>query len=55
VFKRFVIGFVLGIGLMYWYIHNGESALARFDSWMEGSAAKYRGDSSHQAIERQTR
>lgn len=54
-FKRFVIGFVLGIGLMYWYIHNGESALARFDSWMEGSAAKYRGDSSHQAIERQTR
>lgn len=55
VFKRFMIGLVLGIGLMYWYIHNGEDLLASMDSWMSGSAAKYRGDSTHRAIERQTR
>lgn len=49
-----MIGFVLGIGLMYWYIHNGEDLLAGMDSWMSGSASKYRGDSTHRAIERQT-
>jgi hypothetical protein len=50
-----MIGFVLGIGLMYWYIHNGEDLLANMDSWMSGSAAKYRGEGTHRAIERQTR
>lgn len=54
-FKRFMIGFVLGIGLMYWYIHNGETMITGMDAWMNGSAAKYRGDQKHQAIDRQVR
>ncbi len=54
-FKRFMIGFVLGISLMYYYIHHGESAMANLDAWMSGSAAKYRGDQKHQAIDRQSR
>ncbi len=54
-FKRFVIGFVLGIFLMNWYIHNGEVFLAGMDSWFEGSASKYRGDSKHRDINRQIR
>jgi len=55
VFKRFSIGFVMGIMLMYWYIYNGESLLAGMDSWIQGSAAKYRDDSMHRAIDSQIR
>ncbi len=52
-FKRFMIGFVLGIGLMYWYIHySGEAASGTFQ-WMERSASGYRGDRAHQAVERE--
>ncbi len=54
-FKRFMIGFVLGIGLMYWYIHNGEEFMAGMDSWAGGAASDYRGDSRHRAIDRQLR
>ena len=54
-FKRFMIGFVLGIGAMYWYIHNGEALMADMDSWMGDAAADYRGDRSHGAVDRQLR
>jgi len=52
--KRFLIGFLLGIGLMYWYIHRSEELLAGVGSWMETSASGYRGDSVHSAVERET-
>jgi len=54
-FKRFVMGFIVGIAAMYWYIHSGEGLIADMYSWINGSAAKYRGDSKHQAIDRQVR
>jgi hypothetical protein len=34
-FKRFMIGFVVGIAGMYWYIHNGETVMNDAGSWME--------------------
>ncbi|HVO27530.1 MAG TPA: hypothetical protein VMW56_28285 [Candidatus Margulisiibacteriota bacterium] len=47
--KRFVIGFVIGVGLMYYYLHYGERVEAGAFSWFQGSASNYRGDAHHQA------
>ncbi len=47
--KRFVIGFVIGVGLMYYYLHYGERVEAGAFSWFQGSASKYRGDAHHRA------
>jgi hypothetical protein len=55
VLKRFTIGFLLGIGLMYFYIHDSEEFLAGFGSWVEDSASDYRHDRVHSAVEQQTR
>jgi hypothetical protein len=52
--KRFIIGFVLGVGLMYWYIHRSEDTLKGANEWMQRSAASYRDDKTHQAVERET-
>ncbi len=52
--KRFMIGFVLGIGAMYWYIHNADSTVASADQWMKNSAAAYRDDQVHRAVDRET-
>ena len=41
-FKRFMIGFVVGIAGMYRYIHNGETVMNDAGSWMEKSASAYR-------------
>lgn len=49
--KRFIIGFVIGVGAVYWYIHNYESTLSDADQWMERSASQYRGDRDHQLVE----
>jgi hypothetical protein len=47
--KRFVIGFVLGVGLMYYYLHYTEIVQADATSWFKGAASKYRDDKQHQA------
>lgn len=52
--KRFLIGFVLGIGAMYWYIHSSEDVIAGTTKWFERSASGYRDDKAHLAIERET-
>jgi hypothetical protein len=52
--KRFLIGFVLGVGAMYWYIHSSEGLIADTTSWFERSASGYRDDKAHNAIERET-
>ena len=52
--KRFVIGFVIGVGAMYWYIHHADSTLAEADNWMQKSASNYRSDKMHQAVDDQT-
>lgn len=51
--KRFLIGFVLGIGAMYWYIHSSEDLLARTTKWFQHSASGYRDDEVHRAINRE--
>ena len=52
--KRFMIGFVLGIGAMYWYIHNADSTVADADRWMKSSASAYRDDRVHRAVDQET-
>ncbi|MBI4518844.1 MAG: hypothetical protein HY699_23875 [Deltaproteobacteria bacterium] len=47
--KRFVIGFAIGMGLMYWYLENGERVFGNANSWMEKSASGYRHDRVHDA------
>lgn len=47
--KRFVIGFLVGMGLMYMYLHQGDSAQTAVRRWFEGSASKYRDDKAHGA------
>lgn len=47
--KRFLIGFVLGVGLMYYYLHYGEIVQSDAKSWFKSSAARYRGDAEHKA------
>jgi hypothetical protein len=53
-FKRFMIGFVFGIGAMYWYIHNSDSVVSDAGGWMEKSASAYRDDRAHELVEQQT-
>jgi hypothetical protein len=52
--KRFMIGFVLGIGTMYWYLHYYENTFADANQWMERSASQYRGDRHHQIVDQAT-
>jgi hypothetical protein len=53
-FKRFLIGFLIGIGVMYWWIHRSERTFTDAQSWMEKSASGYRGDREHMAVQRET-
>lgn len=53
-FKRFMIGFVLGVGAMYWYIHNSEAAFSDASQWVQRSASQYRDDKIHQAVDDET-
>ncbi len=48
-FKRFMLGLLVGIGLMYWYLHYGEAVEGGTRRWFEGSAANYRDDRQHKA------
>ncbi len=47
--KRFVLGFCVGVGLMYYYLHNGEDVWGGVSRWFGGTASKVRGDSEHRA------
>ncbi|HXQ23825.1 MAG TPA: hypothetical protein VN812_19250 [Candidatus Acidoferrales bacterium] len=47
--KRFLIGFVLGVGLMYWYLQNGADVESQTRTWFQDSASKYRDDQQHRA------
>lgn len=52
--KRFMIGFVLGVGAMYWYIHHAEETFTSASSWVQHSASQYRDDKIHQAVDEAT-
>ncbi len=47
--KRFVIGFIVGIGLMYWYLYHGGAVESGTTKWFEDSASRYRDDKAHKA------
>ena len=47
--KRFVIGFIVGIGLMYYYLHYAESLESDTRGWFSGAASNYRHDGEHKA------
>ena len=49
--KRFVIGFLVGVGLMYYYLHQGEAVEGGVNRWFQGSAKHYRGDAEHRAAQ----
>ena len=53
--KRFLIGFVLGIGATYWYLHSSDEFFTNTGHWFERSASGYRDDKAHKAIEQETR
>ncbi len=47
--KRFIIGFLVGIGLMHYYLHHGAEIESSTRKWFEGAAANYRDDKQHKA------
>jgi hypothetical protein len=47
--KRFLIGFAVGFGLMYWYLQSGPRTLLRGEQWMKRSASEYRDDRTNSA------
>jgi hypothetical protein len=47
--KRFVIGFAVGLGLMYWYLESADRLWSEGESWMQKSASGYRHDGVHDA------
>ncbi len=47
--KRFLIGFLVGLGLMHWYLQHGETLQAEARRWFERSGTNYRGDKTHEA------
>jgi len=47
--KRFVIGFAVGVGLMYYYLHYNELMRSEATGWFKGVASKYRDDKQHTA------
>jgi hypothetical protein len=47
--KRFLIGFVLGVGIMYYYLHYGETLELSTRHWFQDAASNYRDDQAHRA------
>ncbi|MBZ5652964.1 MAG: hypothetical protein LAO18_21050 [Acidobacteriia bacterium] len=47
--KRFVIGFILGIGIMYWCLNHGDALESTTRRWFQGTASNYRDDKQHKA------
>jgi hypothetical protein len=47
--KRFVVGFIIGVGAMYWYLHNADDLQSRTWGWFNGAASNYRDDKQHRA------
>jgi hypothetical protein len=47
--KRFIIGFLIGVGLMYYYLHRADEMKSLSAQWFTRNAGKYRGDAHHEA------
>jgi hypothetical protein len=42
--KRFILGFAVGMGAMYYYLHHGEEVAQDAKQWGSKAASEYRGD-----------
>ena len=51
--KRFMLGFLIGIGAMYWYLQDSGAAVDDARNWADTSASNYRADSHKQAADRE--
>lgn len=49
--KRFVIGFAIGVALMFWYLQKVEPDRWNTSGWFEGAASDYRDDRTHDAAQ----
>jgi len=47
--KKFVIGFAVGVGLMFWYLQRVDTDRLNTSGWFEGAASSYRDDRQHEA------
>ncbi len=50
-FKRFMIGFVLGIAAMQYYVTHYYTDMEKVE-WNEDTSSKYRGDKTHEEADR---
>lgn len=50
-FKRFMLGFLAGVGLMYWYLHNADELFESSEKWGKKTASQYRADKDKRAAE----
>jgi len=51
VFKRFVIGFALGMALTNYLITSSLPLLDQLELWLKGAKANYTGQKTHQAAD----
>ena len=49
--KRFMIGFVLGDGAMYWYMHHSEATFANANQWMRALGLPLPRRQDHHAVD----
>jgi len=49
--KRFLIGFLVGLGLMHWYLQYADTVESETRQWFLRSGANYRDDKTHQAAD----
>ena len=47
--KRFLIGFLIGVGLMYYYLQHAATMESNTRSWFNSAASHYRDDQAHRA------
>lgn len=50
-FKRFVIGFALGMAITHYMISNSLPLLDQFEGWLRGAQSNYTGQKTHKAAE----
>ncbi len=51
-FKRFMMGYLLGLVIMYYYLHHAEQDAQSAVRKMDKTAADYRGDKAMQDAEK---
>ncbi|GIW39984.1 MAG: hypothetical protein KatS3mg076_0561 [Candidatus Binatia bacterium] len=50
-FKRFVIGLLVGMAGMHWYIHSSEPVLRQIQDWLHGKASLYSDEKTREVLD----